>query len=257
MKRFAFLLYGLVSYLIFFGTILYAIGFIGNFVVPKTIDGGAEIPILQALLNNAILLLLFAVPHSVMARPAFKKGWTKIISPIIERSTYVLISSLLLILVMWKWEPMGGIIWAVEDGFLLGIIYATFGLGWIVLFMSTFLINHFDLFGLRQVWLNFRKKEYTNLPFDTPFLYKLVRHPLYLGFIMAFWSATTMTVAHLVFAIACTAYILVGIQLEERDLLNHFGEQYLKYKKRVPMLFPFTKKKTKTEAEPILEPQEA
>ena len=245
MKRTLFLIYGAIAYLFFFGTILYAIGFVGNFLVPKTIDGIPEVSLLQALLTNAALLTLFAVQHSVMARPAFKRWWTKIVPVTIERSTFVLISSLCLILLFWKWEPMGGVVWAVEDGFLKGVLYALSGLGWAILFASSFLINHFDLFGLRQVWLNFRKKPYTQLPFNLPLFYKYVRHPLYLGFIIAFWAAPTMTVTHLVFAIACTGYILTGIQFEERDLISHFGDRYRSYKANVPMLIPFLSKKKK------------
>jgi protein-S-isoprenylcysteine O-methyltransferase Ste14 len=238
MKRTLFLLYGVVSYFIFFGTILYAIGFVGNLIVPKTIDGIPEVGLLQALLINAGLLTLFAVQHSVMARPAFKKWWTKMIPTEIERSTYVLFSSLCLLLLFWKWEPLGGIVWTVEDGLLTGILYALFGLGWTLLFASSFLINHFDLFGLRQVWLNFRKKPYTAIPFNLPLFYKYVRHPLYLGFVIAFWSTPTMTVTHLIFSIACTGYILAGIQFEERDLISHFGDKYRAYKESVPMLIP-------------------
>ncbi len=241
MKRFAFLLYGIIAYFAFFGTILYAIGFIGNLFVPKSIDGVVEVSFIHALFNNLALLLAFGVQHSVMARASFKRWWTKIIPETIERSTYVLISSIMLSLVMWLWEPMGGVVWALEDGILKGIFYALFGLGWAILFASSFLINHFDLFGLRQVWLNFRKQPYTELPFNTPSLYKIVRHPLYFGFMMAFWLTPTMTLAHLVFALGCTGYILVGIQLEERDLINHFGERYLSYKSKVPMLIPFLK----------------
>lgn len=247
MKRYLFLIYGIVSYLIFFGTILYSIGFIGNFAVPKTLDGPAELPLLQALLINAGLLGLFAVQHSGMARAGFKKWWTKIIPEPIERSTYVLISSLLMIALFWFWQPLGGEVWTIENSTARAIIWGLFTLGWAILFASTFLINHFDLFGLRQVWLAFKGQPYTDLKFDVPILYRMVRHPLYFGFIVAFWSTPTMTVTHLVFAIACTGYILVGIYFEEKDLVKRFGQHYLDYKKKVPMLIPirFSKKKTK------------
>ncbi len=243
MKRTLFLIYGVISYLIFFGTILYAIGFVGNLVVPKTIDGIPEVGLLQALLINAGLLTLFAVQHSVMARPAFKKWWTKMIPTEIERSTYVLLSSLCLLLLFWKWEPLGGVVWSVEDGLLTGILYTLFGLGWTIMFVSSFLINHFDLFGLRQVWLNFRKKPYTQLTFDLPLFYKHVRHPLYFGLLVGFWATPTMTVTHLVFAIVCTGYIIIGALLEERDLIAEFGDKYRAYKANVPMLIPFLQKR--------------
>lgn len=245
MKRTFFLIYGVIAYLFFFGTILYAIGFVGNFIVPKSIDGTPAVSLLQALLINGALLTLFAVQHSTMARPVFKRWWTRIIPRPIERSTFVLVSSLCLILLFSKWEPMGGVVWTVEDGFLKGVLYALSGLGWTVVFASSFMINHFDLFGLRQVWLNFRGKPYTELTFNLPVFYKYVRHPLYLGFIIAFWATPTMTVTHLVFAIACTGYILTGIQFEERDLISHFGEKYRVYKANVPMLIPFLSKRNR------------
>ncbi len=238
MKRYLFLLFGVVAYLIFFGTILYAIGFIGNIIVPKAMDGIPELPLWQALLIDAGLLGIFALQHSGMARPAFKKWFTRVIPEEIERSTYVLISSLLLILLFWQWQPLGGVVWTIEGATAKTIIWVLFALGWVILFASTFLINHFDLFGLRQVWLAFRKKPYTDLKFNVPILYRYVRHPLYFGFIVAFWSTPNMTITHLVFALACTGYILVGIYLEEKDLIARFGDKYLSYKKQVPMLIP-------------------
>ena len=249
MKRYFFLIYGVVSYLIFFATILYAIGFIGNIVVPKTLDGPAELPLWQALLINAGLLGVFAVQHSGMARAGFKKWWTRIIPEPIERSTYVLISSLLMIALFWLWQPLGGEIWTIENSTFKAFIWGLFAVGWAILFASTFVLNHFDLFGLRQVWLAFQNKPYTDLQFDIPILYRMVRHPLYFGFLIAFWATPTMTVTHLVFAIACTGYILVGIYFEEKDLVKRFGQQYLDYKKRVPMLIPipFAKKKSSTD----------
>src|SRR4026208_496523 len=185
MKRLPFLLYGVVCYFAFFGTILYAIGFVGNIIVPKTIDSKPETSFVDALLINASLLLLFALQHSIMARPNFKKWWTKIIPEELERSAYVLLASLCLMLMMWQWQPMGGIIWSTENAVIKNILLITYLLGWTIVFISTFLINHFDLFGLRQVWLYFRGIPYTHLPFRVPFFYRFVRHPLYLGFLIA------------------------------------------------------------------------
>lgn len=241
MARTLILLYGIVSYLIFFCTFLYAIGFIGNFLVPKSMDSGAEGPLLNALLINLALLGLFAVQHSAMARPAFKAWWTTIVPQAAERSTYTLLSSLALILLFYYWQPMGGIIWQVESAGGQLVLYTLFGLGWALVLVSTFLINHFDLFGLRQVWLNFQGREYTHLPFKTPGLYKWIRHPLYLGWFLAFWATPTMTAAHLFFAVVTTVYILLAIQWEERDLVAALGEDYANYRKRVPMVIPFTK----------------
>ena len=237
------MLYGVISYLIFFGTILYAIGFIGNIAVPKALDGPAVLPLWQALLINASLLGVFAVQHSVMARGWFKRWLTQYIPETIERSTFVLISSLLMIVLFWQWQPMGGEVWTVENPIARSVIWGFFFVGWTLLFTSTFLINHFDLFGLRQVWLAFQKRPYTELKFDIPILYRMVRHPLYLGFIIAFWSTPTMTVTHLVFALACTGYILVGIYFEEQDLVRRFGEGYRKYQQQVPMLIPISFRK--------------
>ncbi len=236
-------LYGVIAYAIFFGTFLYAIGFMGNFVVPKSIDSGAEGPLGRALLVNIVLLGLFAIQHSVMARQFFKKWWTRIVPEPVERSTYVLFSSLVLILLFHLWQPMGGIIWDVQGPIGRAILYSLFAFGWLLVLVTTFLINHFDLFGLRQVWLYFRGEEYTQLKFTTPGPYKLVRHPLYVGWFFAFWATPTMTVAHLVFAIVTTAYILIAIQLEERDLVTIHGSDYVKYRSSVPMLIPFTKKR--------------
>ena len=243
MKRLLFLLYGVVCYFAFFGTILYAIGFVGNIIVPKTIDSKPETSLVNAILINASLLLLFALQHSIMARPNFKKWWTKIIPEPLERSTYVLLASLCVTLMMWKWQPMGGIVWSTENAVIKSILFITYLIGWSIVFLSTFLINHFDLFGLRQVWLYFRGIPYTHLPFRVPIFYRFVRHPLYFGFLIAFWSAPVMTAAHLLFAVLTTGYILTAIQLEERDLVKLFGEKYRNYRRWVPMIIPFSKKK--------------
>lgn len=244
MKRILYLLYGVISYFAFFGTILYAIGFVGNLVVPKTIDGAATTPLYFALLTNASLLLLFALQHSIMARPAFKNWWTRIIPAPLERSTFVLLSSLCLMLMIWQWQPLGGVVWSVENQLVKTIMLVVYFLGWGIVFVSTFLINHFDLFGLRQVWLYFIGKPYTQLPFRLPFFYRFVRHPLYLGFLIAFWVTPVMTTAHLLFAVLTTGYILTAIQFEEKDLISHFGEKYRNYKKWAPMLIPFSKRKS-------------
>jgi protein-S-isoprenylcysteine O-methyltransferase Ste14 len=242
MKRFLVLLYGVISYAIFFGTFLYAFGFVGNLFVPKSIDGIPKVPLLNAILINASLLLLFALQHSIMARPAFKARWTSFIAEPIERSTYVLFSSLCLLLLVWQWQPMGGFIWSVENQAGKTILTALFVAGWLIVLVSTFMINHFDLFGLRQVWLYFLGKKYEPLQFRTPFFYKYVRHPLYFGWLIAFWATPVMSAAHLLFAILTTGYILVAIQFEEKDLVTHFGSKYVEYKKDLPMIIPFTKK---------------
>jgi len=237
-KRIAVFLYGVVCYLVFFATFLYGMGFIGNFGVPKSIDSGPHRSFIYALAVNALLLKLFAVQHSVMARQWFKRVWTRLIPPPIERSTYVLFSSLALLLLFWRWEPMGKVIWDVENHTAQVLLYILYAAGWLTVLISTFLINHFDLFGLRQVWLYLRGIPYTELGFRTPGPYRIVRHPLYVGWLLVFWSAPLMTVAHLVFAIATTAYILVAIQFEERDLIQ-FHPEYADYRRRVPMLLPF------------------
>lgn len=237
LKRVLAFLYGSVAYAIFFVTFLYAIGFVGNLVVPRAIDGPVTAPLGKALLTNLALLGIFAVQHSVMARRGFKAWWTKFVPAAVERSTFVLFSSLALINLFVNWQPLGGQVWNVESAVGRGVLYAIFAAGWLLVLGATFLINHFDLFGLRQVYLHLRGKEYTHLRFGTPGVYKVVRHPLYLGFLMAFWATPTMTLAHLVFAAATTAYILVAIQLEERDLMALHPE-YRSYRQRVPMILP-------------------
>jgi protein-S-isoprenylcysteine O-methyltransferase Ste14 len=238
LKRIVTFIYGVISYLLFFGTFLYAIGFIGNLVVPKSIDSGRTGSLAEALLIDAGLLTLFAVQHSLMARPWFKRAWTRLVPKPAERSTYVLFSSVALLLMFWQWQPIGGVVWNVQTPALQVVIYTLYATGWALVLMSTFLINHFDLFGLRQVFLFLIGRPYTQLKFGTPILYRHVRHPLYLGWLFAFWSTPTTTVAHLVFAIATTAYIFVAIQLEEKDLIDAHGDDYRRYKKTVPMIIP-------------------
>jgi methanethiol S-methyltransferase len=236
-KRILVFVYGVVCYLAFFASFLYAIGFIGNFAFPKSIDSGPHRPFSYALAVNAILLGVFALQHSIMARQWFKRAWTRFVPTPVERSTYVLFSSLALLLLFWKWEPMGRVVWNADSGIGQFVLYGLFAVGWLIVLVATFLIKHFDLFGLRQVWLYLRGVPYTPLQFRTPALYRIVRHPLYVGWLLVFWAAPLMTVAHLVFAIATTGYILLAIQFEERDLVRSHAE-YAEYRRRVPMLVP-------------------
>ncbi len=237
LNRITVLLYGLVAYGAFLATISYAAGFVGNFLVPKSIDSPRTTTLLTAILTNAGLLMLFAVQHSVMARPFFKRWITRYIPEAAERSTYTLAASLALLLLFWLWQPLGGMLWQVENPLGRVALQAGSAFGWLLVLATTFLINHFDLFGLRQVWLHFRNREYTPVRFNTPGPYKLIRHPLYAGFLFAFWFTPTMTATHLFFAVMTTGYILVGIQFEERDLRMAHPE-YAKYKQHTPMLVP-------------------
>ncbi len=239
MRRMMSFVYGSVAYTIFLGAFLYAVGFVGDMFVPKSIDSGEVGPLLPSLLINTLLLGLFAVQHSGMARWSFKRWWTKIVPAPIERATYVLATSLVLILMYWQWRPMPELVWQVEDPAFRTALLALFATGWAVVLLATFMIHHFDLFGMRQVWLHLRGRPYTELGFRTPGFYQYLRHPIQLGFLIAFWATPTMTVGHLLFALATTGYIVIAVKLfEERDLVRHFGDTYRRYMKQVPGFFP-------------------
>jgi protein-S-isoprenylcysteine O-methyltransferase Ste14 len=238
LKRLTYFAFGIVSYLIFLGTFLYAVAFVGGFGPGNRLDGPLTGSLIGAVTVDLLLLLVFAVQHSVMARPWFKERWTQIVPWAIERSVYVLCASLALLLLFWQWRPLGGEIWTVENSVGRGVLWTLFGLGWLTVLCVTFLISHFDLFGLRQVWLPLRGKAYTPVEFRTPLPYRLIRHPLYFGFLLAFWMTPLMTAAHLLFALGTTAYIILAIQFEERDLIAAHGESYESYRRSVPMLIP-------------------
>ncbi|WP_314953129.1 methanethiol S-methyltransferase [Bradyrhizobium cosmicum] len=237
--RFIAFLYGIAAYLVFFVTILYAIGFVMGLVVPKSIDTGTDTPTAEAVIINLLLMTLFAVQHSVMARQQFKAWWTQYVPKPVERSTYVLLASLSLLLLFWQWRPLPAVVWNVANPDLAVTIVTLCLVGWVLVFTSTFIINHFELFGLHQVTNHLIGKETAPPRFKTPLLYKFVRHPIYLGFIIAFWAAPVMTAGHLLFAAVTTAYIFVGIALEEHDLIDLFGDEYRQYKQRVSMLIPW------------------
>ena len=254
--RITIFLYGVFCYLVFFATFLYAIAFLGDFGVPKSIDSGAQGSLGRALAVDVLLLGLFAVQHSLMARPWFKRAWTRIVPPAAERSTYVLFASVAMILLFWKWQPMGGLIWQLDTEVGRLVAYGIYAFGWALLLLATFLIDHFDLFGLRQVYLYLRGRPYTGLQFRTPLLYRYVRHPIYVGWLCIFWATPQMTVAHLIFALTTTAFILIAISWEERDLLSAHGETYQRYREQVPKLIPIRFGK-KSASGPALGNQEA
>jgi len=241
MKRYLIIGYGAAAYLLFFAAFLYLVGFVGNLLVPRTVDHGLPAPIGQAVLVDVLLVGAFGVQHSVMARPTFKAWWTRFVPTSIERSTYVVLSSAVLVLLYWQWRTIPAVIWDVRAPAGRLVVWAVFWLGWAIALASTFMVSHFDLFGLRQVYLAWRGKPYTHIGFHARFLYRLVRHPLMLGFLIAFWAAPTMTAGHLLFSIAMTGYILIDVQLEERNLVAALGDQYRNYRRDVPMLVPLAR----------------
>jgi protein-S-isoprenylcysteine O-methyltransferase Ste14 len=249
MKRWIFLLYGIVCHLLFLATFAYMAGFVGNWIVPKSIDSPPRGPIGWAVAIDLLLLGLFAVQHSVMARPGFKEIWTRFVPRPIERSTYVLASCIVTVLLMWQWRAIDVVLWDVQHGVGRAILIGLFVAGWLMVPTVTLMISHFDLFGTRQVWLYFQGREYTPLPFRTPLLYSRVRHPLYLGWALAFWATPTMTVGHLLFAGVLTAYMVVAAVVEERDLVSYFGGQYEAYQMHVPMFVPSLKARVRSDGD--------
>jgi len=241
MRRWLFFVYGVLAHVSFLAVYAYMACFVGNFIVLRTIDANASGPIATAIIVDLLLLALFAVQHSLMARPAFKRVWTRIIPQPIERSTYVLIANAVVVILMWQWRGIDGVVWDIRQPVLRAGMWGLFASGWLLVPIASLLINHFDLFGTRQVWLHLRGREYKSLPFRTPSLYKSVRHPLYVGWTIAFWATPTMTVGHLLFAAVLTAYMGVAALIEERDLIAHFGRQYEDYRRRVPMFIPWRK----------------
>jgi protein-S-isoprenylcysteine O-methyltransferase Ste14 len=238
MKRWLFFAYGVACHFLFLAVYAYFCGFTGNLLVPKSIDSPTATAFAPAMAINFSLLLAFGLSHSIMARPAFKQVWTRFVPKEIERSTYVLVSNLMLALLMWQWRAMPGVIWDIQNPVGRGALWALFATGWLLVPLVSLMINHFDLFGTRQVWLHLRGREYDPLVFRTPMLYAVVRHPLYIGWATAFWATPTMTAGHLLFAIVLTVYMVLASLVEERDLIAHFGEQYMHYRRTVPRFFP-------------------
>ncbi|MCO6044472.1 isoprenylcysteine carboxylmethyltransferase family protein [Aeoliella sp. ICT_H6.2] len=244
MKRAVYMVYGVACHLLFLGTFAYMAGFVGDLWVPKTLDSAPAGPVGVAVAINLLLMVLFAAQHSIMARPAFKRVWTRLVPEPIERSTYVLLSCLVTMVLMWQWRTIDTVVWDVHSPWLRGALWTLFAIGWLLIPAVSLLINHFDLFGTRQVWLHWKRQNYTSLPFREPLAYKHVRHPLYIGWAIAFWATPTMTVGHLLFAGVLTIYMGLAAVVEERDLVAHFGRQYEEYRRRVPMFVPLWKRRT-------------